>query len=96
MKAKHLMALLGAALMAAALTACARESGEVPSAPQAPASATNAGESADGAAPARSNRGRVAARKERGTLWRPNDGTDFAYRYGVGDSQVKQRRHYGN
>lgn len=30
MKAKHLMALLGAALMAAALTACARESGEVP------------------------------------------------------------------
>ena len=52
MKAKHLMALLGAALMAAALTACARESGEVPSAPQAPASATDAGESADGAAPA--------------------------------------------
>ena len=49
MKAKHLMALLGAALMAAALTACARESGEVPSAPQAPASATDAGESADGA-----------------------------------------------
>ena len=30
MKAKHIMALLGAALMAAALTACARESGEVP------------------------------------------------------------------
>lgn len=52
MKAKHIMALLGAALMAAALTACARESGEVPSAPQAPASATDAGESADGAAPA--------------------------------------------
>lgn len=51
MKAKHIMALLGAALMAAALTACARESGEVPSAPQAPASATDAGESADGRGP---------------------------------------------
>ena len=45
---------------------------------------------ADGAVPARSSRGVPPREKRGGTLWRPNDGTDFAYRYGVGDSQVKQ------
>lgn len=50
MKAKHLAALLAAVLLAAALAACARESGEAPSPPQSTASAADAGERADGAA----------------------------------------------